>query len=100
MSRGKYSPICPHASDDDYEYKYNCFGQLPEPWKGGDEYNAQTMFDDYDDEGYDSYGYSCFIGETYVGAGKGADRDGYTEMDYLTLQDLPSYERETYYDCD
>jgi hypothetical protein len=55
------------------------------------------VFGNYDEEGYDMYGYSAFDANgVYVQ--DGVDRAGYTEMDYLTLQDLSEDERETYYD--
>ena len=90
MSTGKYSPLCPHANETGWDaYKFNCYGETPVEWNqevhdSGVEYDPKTMFDDYDDEGFDSYGYSCFdIDGDYVGSGGGVDRYGYTEMDYL-----------------
>ena len=90
MSTGKYSPLCPHAHEDGYgAYVYNCYGETPVEWNqavydAGVEYNEKTMFDNYDDEGFDSYGYSGFdIDGNYVGNGQGIDRYGYTEDDYL-----------------
>jgi hypothetical protein len=90
MSIGKYSPSCPHASEPDYSaFRFNCYGKEPEPWSkeiadSGVEYNQETMFDNYDSEGFDSYGYSAFNAEgDYVGIGEGIDRHGYTEMEYL-----------------
>jgi hypothetical protein len=51
------------------------------------------------ENGYDSYGYSCFDSENnLVGFGEGVDIEGFTESDYLSLNDLSSYERATYYD--
>lgn len=103
MSRGKYSVNAYKHWPDDYEYKYNCYGKEPEPWNkeisdSGVGYNEKTMFDNYDEEGYDRYGYSAFdIDGNYVGVGNGVDRAGYTEMDYLTLQDIPEYERDDFY---
>lgn len=104
MSRGKYSPNCPHAADSNYEYKYNCYGDLvpeldydnlPDDWA---ENHMKKYFDDYDSEGYDMYGYSCFDKDgNYVGAGAGIDRDGWTETDYLTLQDIPEEHRDSYH---
>lgn len=86
MSRGKYSPICPRGK----EFIYNCFKQLPEPYDRNypETYDAQKHFANYDDEGFDSYGYSAWgnNGE-YVGVGSGIDRLGYTEFDYLTMDD-------------
>jgi hypothetical protein len=103
MSRGKYSPNCPHASDRNYKYEFDCYGKLPDPWKGRDNepdrtYDSKTMFGDFDSEGYDSYGYSCFdVNKNYVGSGAGIDREGWSEMDYLQLNDLDPAERATYY---
>ena len=89
MSKGKYSPVCPHSRDRGYEYKFNPLGKEPEP------YDPETMVYDeirhscwYDDEGYDMYGYSCFdVNGDFVGGGEGIDRLGYTEWDYLTMSD-------------
>ena len=89
MSRGKYSPNLPQGK----QFVYNCFGQPPAPWSKamadiGATYNEQTMFANYDDEGYDSYGYSAFDSEdNYVGIGNGVDRNGYTEYEYLCMPD-------------
>lgn len=94
MSRGKYSVLAYKEWSDDYEFKYNCYGQLPEPWslelkEQGVEYNSLTMFPDYDEEGYDSYGYSAFDKEgNFVDHGSGIDRAGWTEDDYLHRRDL------------
>jgi hypothetical protein len=90
MSTGKYSPLCPNTHEDYTFFKFNCYGEVPESWNqevhdSGVEYNSVTMFDDYDDEGFDSYGYSAFDADgNFVGHGSGIDRYGYTEMDYLT----------------
>ena len=89
MSRGKYSPILPQGK----QYIHNCYGQTPAPWskeiaESGIHYDELTMFDDYDDEGYDRYGYSCFDANgEYAGTGGGVDRAGYTENDYLAMSD-------------
>jgi hypothetical protein len=89
MSRGKYSPNYPKGK----EFTYNCYGQPPMAWTKaqaviGVTYNEQTMFVNYDDEGFDSYGYSAFdrMGN-YVGIGSGVDRNGYTEYEYLCMSD-------------
>lgn len=103
MSRGKYSVLAYKEWPKGYEFKYNCYGQLPTEWNqevfnSGVSYDEKTMFDNYDEEGYDSYGYSAFYDDgSYAGIGNGVDRAGYTEMDYLTLQDLGPCERESYY---
>ncbi len=84
MSRGKYSPNLPR----DKEFIYNCYGKEPAscaPWSAGD-YDEKTEFGNYDDEGYDRYGYSAFDSEgNYAGIGNGVDRNGYTEMEYLRM---------------
>lgn len=81
MSRGKYSPAWVNK-----DCIYNCYGKIPEPWC--ENYNEKTMFANYDNEGFDRYGYSCFDSEgNYVGIGNGIDRLGYTEYEYLTMDD-------------
>jgi hypothetical protein len=103
MSRGKYSLVY-QSYDKNREFKYNCYGKDPKPWNkeirdSGVLYDQKEMFDCYDSEGYDSYGYSSFdYNGNYIGPGDGIDKDGYTEYDYLTLQDLSEYERKIYYD--
>jgi hypothetical protein len=90
MSQGKYSPVCPHARKA-YEYKFNCYKELPAPWTkdveaSGVKYDEKTMFANYDSEGFDSYGYSAFDAQgNYVGIGSGVDRLGYTEYQYLSM---------------
>jgi hypothetical protein len=86
MSRGKYSPNLPNLGED--SFVFNADGQVPAPWKGGDEYDQRTMFAQYDSEGFDRYGYSAFDADgTFVGTGNGVDRNGYTEYEYLTMSD-------------
>lgn len=87
MSQGKYSPRCPHARDDTYEFQFNCHGEIPPPYDHTvDVFDQQLHFGNYDDEGFDSYGYSAFDAEgAYVGIGDGVDRLGYTEWEYLTM---------------
>ncbi len=88
MSRGKYSPAWVKKP-----CIFNCYGEVPAPWTkamadAGVTYDEKTMFGNYDDEGYDSYGYSCFDADgNYVGIGDGVDRNGYTEMDYMCMSD-------------
>ena len=83
MSTGKYSPLCPYTNLN-YEYKFNSYGEIPAEFDSS-AYDPKTMFDNYDEEGFDSYGYSSFDADgNYVGHGNGIDRYGYTEMDYLT----------------
>lgn len=104
MSRGKYSVLAYVVRYDGYEFKYNCYGAQPAPWTqemkdAGMVWNIRTMYGNYDEDGYDRYGYSCFNNEGwYVGDGKGVDRAGWTEFDYLTLADLPEEDRDAYYD--
>lgn len=88
MSRGKYSPNCPHGNDH-YSFVFNCYGKLALPFDGGDVvYDQKTHFPNYDNEGFDSYGYSCFSLEgEYLGIGCGVDRNGKTETDYLLMTD-------------
>ena len=95
MSKGKYSPSLTRAHcDRPYsEYCYNADKQLPPEWTR-EMRDAGMKFDDrlymgyYDDEGYDSYGYSAFDKDgNYVGRPDGIDRWGYTEADYLCMSD-------------
>ena len=103
MSRGKYSLVY-HEYDETREFEYNCYGKEPKPWNkeiadSGVPYDKKEMLDVYDVGGYDWYGYSCFdLDGNYVGSGRGVDKAGWTEMYYLTLQDLSEDERETFYD--
>ena len=91
MSRGKYSPNLPNCNGDADTFSFNCYGKPAAPWtmelkEAGVEYDVKTMFGDYDNEGFDSYGYSAFNAQgEYVGGGSGVDRNGYTEMDYLCM---------------
>jgi len=94
MGRGKYSVLGYKKWPEGYEFKYDRYGQECAPWtaemiKDPDQtYDSKTMFGNYDEDGYDSYGYSCFDENgTDVGCGNGIDREGYTEHDYLTEQD-------------
>lgn len=90
MSQGKYSPICPH-SNDSTAFVFNCYGKTPTLWNkevadAGVQYDEKTMFDDYDSEGFDRYGYSCFDNDgNYVGLGCGVDRLGRTENEYMVM---------------
>ena len=88
MSRGKYSPNLPWGK----EFTYNCYGKVPAEWSmeiaEGVVYDEKTMFDNYDDEGFDRYGYSAFDSDgNYVGSGSGVDRNGCTEMEYMCMSD-------------
>jgi hypothetical protein len=111
MSTGKYSPLCPNSHENYTFFKFNCYGEVPESWneqvrESGVEYNSVTMFEDYDSEGFDSYGYSSFdLQGNFVGHGNGIDRYGYTESDYLMnsindgnlYYDLQPYDRLTFF---
>ena len=88
MSRGKYSPNLPAGKT----FIFNCYGQVPAAWskdiaESGVAYDEKTMFDNYDDEGFDSYGYSAFDRDGNYTFGNGVDRNGYTEFDYLCMDD-------------
>lgn len=91
MSQGKYSPTVNYRNTKTVDYNKNCYGQMPATWNDevkaqGLDYDSKTMFADYDDEGFDSYGYSAFDNNgKFVGHGRGVDRNGYTEMDYLCM---------------
>lgn len=95
MSKGKYSPALTRedCARPYTEYKYNADKQIPPEWtlemkESGLTYCDRTYGGWYDENGYDSYGYSAFLADgTYVGGGNGVDRWGYTEMDYLTMDD-------------
>lgn len=85
MSRGKYSPWCYNNRQKDTEYIYNCYGEVPAIWDK-DNYDEKLMFENYDSEGFDSYGYSAFeLNGTYAGIGSGVDRYGYTENQYMSM---------------
>lgn len=86
MSQGKYSPICPYA-EKNYDFCFDAYGQKPAKYSGDPAtYDERTMFPNFDDEGFDSYGYSCFDKDgNYLGIGCGVDRLGYTESDYLCM---------------
>lgn len=82
MGKGKYSPCYPNCDSD---FLRNCFGDVVEDFLPED-YNEIYHFESYDEQGFDSYGYSAFDknGE-YVGIGQGVDRLGYTEDDYILM---------------
>ena len=88
MSQGKYSPTFTRemANRPYTAYCNNADRQIPPTtWNDG-EYDERTHFDNYDENGYDSYGYSAFLEDgTFIGLGQGIDRNGYTEMDYLSM---------------
>jgi hypothetical protein len=96
MSRGKYSPATPRKNSDARmkldaveQFDRNAYGEVPSPYQAGvDQYDEKIHFGDYDEWGYDSYGYSAWLEDgTFVGLGQGVDRLGYTEDDYITMRD-------------
>lgn len=87
MSRGKYSPTLNSRNTKDVVYMYNSLGQMPPVTWSPEAYNEAVHFANYDIEGYDSYGYSAYVCDNYVGIGMGVDRAGNTEMDYLSMSD-------------
>lgn len=89
MSKGKYSPsLTRKMIDGESAYIYNADGQIPPSVTPDLKYDTRRDFPNYDQEGYDSYGYSAFDSDgNYVGIGDGVDRWGYTEMDYLLMSD-------------
>lgn len=96
MSRGKYSVL----AYVDKPKGFNAKGQSPVEYvrTSTDPDHYVMSASHFDDEGYDRYGYSCYDKDgNYVGDGEGVDRAGWTEMDYLTLQDIPENHRESYY---
>ena len=67
MGVGKYSPTVSRWYADEQEWWYK---------NGGGFGNGINPDSDYDDEGYDRYGYSGDYGD-------GPDREGNTEYDYM-----------------
>mgnify|MGYP003125919602 CR=1 FL=1 len=97
MGRGKYSLVYKYT-----EKGFNSKGMKPEIYdpqksKVNPEHYVLSS-DHFDSDGYDHYGYSCYDRQgKFVGDGEGIDRAGWTEMDYLTLQDIPEEHRSSYY---
>lgn len=88
MSRGKYSPTV-YGSKFEGPYMFNAKGEVPPATWADGEYDVETHFGNYDKDGYDSYGYSAYDADgKYVGIGDGVDRAGYTEMEYLCMDDV------------
>jgi hypothetical protein len=84
MGTGKYSPTTPHCNKGFEFFKFNCYGETPIPFEDDNTDNRILSFAGYDNEGFDSYGYSAFnIDGDFVGHGMGIDRHGHTEDDYL-----------------
>lgn len=96
MSRGKYSPTLysPNLLErTEKDYIYNAKGEIPpNPTEAG-LYDPEIHFGNYDEDGFDSYGYSAYNAKgEYVGVGgDGVDRNGYTEFDYLLMTDNEFY---------
>ena len=93
MGQGKYSPVCPHANAC-YEFKYNCYGKVADYYNGDQAtYDEKIHFDNYDEEGFDRYGYSSFDANGfYVGIGNGVDRLGYcAENEWYDRDGYDSY---------
>lgn len=92
MSRGKYSPNCPNKPNG-YVFYFNAKGELPPHYDPAvDTYNEELHFGNYDEDGFDSYGYSAYDNNgNFVRPGRGVDRNGYTEMDYLEMTDEEFY---------
>jgi len=95
MSKGKYSPALSFkdANRPYTAYCYNADRQCPPEWtlemkERGEIYDERIYFGNYDENGYDSYGYSAFLEDgTFIGLGQGIDRWGYTEDDYISMSD-------------
>lgn len=84
MSQGKYSPNLPNSGP----FIYNCHGQIPPQFFSKEEYDEKVHFANYDSSGYDMYGYSCFDSNgNYVGTGRGVDRNGKTELEYMSMSE-------------
>ena len=83
MSQGKYSPV---TTKNTTGFVFNSLGKVPALAIPDAEYNEMTMLGGFDQEGFDSYGYSSFNRNgAYVGVGAGVDRNGYTEEQYATM---------------
>jgi hypothetical protein len=87
MSKGKYSPAWKKQPDG--AFIYNAVGEVPPKYTPGkDVFDEKVHFANYDEDGYDSYGYSAWFEDgTFIGTGQGIDRNGYTENDYLNMTD-------------
>lgn len=91
MSKGKYSPyltrkmIADHTSET---FIYNAHGAVAPDYDKSEPYCEKKHLGHYDREGFDSYGYSAWLADgSYAGIGEGIDRGGYTEMDYLRMDE-------------
>lgn len=86
MTRGKYSPTV-FGNKFNGPYIYNAKGENSTGWDDSD-YSEELHFANYDIDGFDSYGYSAYDADgNYVGICGGVDRNGYTEDDYLFMND-------------
>lgn len=87
MSQGKYSPRAPNTGNHiNYEFKYNCHGEIAPHYHPADQYVSALHFTNYDEEGFDAYGYSAFYRSgIFAGHGCGIDRLGYTENEYMVM---------------
>ena len=87
MSKGKYSPAPGKTGRGFDAYCYNADKQIPPECGPDEEYDTRTHFTNYDEDGFDYYGYSAFDSDgNYVGIGDyGIDRWGYSENDYLMM---------------
>lgn len=86
MAKNKFSPACKNQPRS--AYIYNAFGEVPVFRASGEIFNEKIHYGIYDVDGYDRYGYSAWNKDgTYAGDGRGIDRNGYTEDQYLCMAD-------------
>jgi hypothetical protein len=85
MGVGKYSPNLPNLDEPFEFFRYNAKGEIPPEYNPGvDTYDEEIHFGDCDPDGFDRYGYSAYDADgKFVGSGRGIDRDGTTEDDYV-----------------
>jgi hypothetical protein len=92
--QGKYSPNIPRSSKNKShkDFIFNALGEVPQRNIFDSPYVQEIMFGDYDEEGFDSYGYSAYDKNgKYVGNGEGIDRNGITETEYLLMEPQEFY---------
>jgi len=86
--QGKYSPNIPKSSKTMSHNDFIFTAKYIEPemmWLAKGE---ESTFKNYDAEGFDSYGYSAYDKEgNYMGIGAGIDRNGFTEDDYMYMDE-------------
>ena len=88
MPKGKYSPTVYRMNFAHTSFDYNAKGEIPPSTWGDGEYDEEIHFADYDECGFDSYGYSAYDANgRYVGIGMGVDRNGITEQEYSCMSD-------------